>query len=94
MHAVLAISEDREVTAVAVGSDERDALELAAKHIMQTIDPSWPDIVTVFQAGVYEQVVTLWNQNRHTLPEAVEYRIVDLTAALEALEARADRPGR
>jgi hypothetical protein len=91
MHAVLTIDEDREIAPIAIGFDERDAQELAAKHIMQTIEPSWPDIVTVFEAGVYEQVVTLWNQNRHTLPEAVEYRVVDLTAAMEGFTARADR---
>lgn len=90
MHAVLTITEDRDVTAVAVGFDESDALELAAKHIMQTLDPAWPDLVTVFEAGVYEQVVTLWNQNRHLLPEPTEYQIVDITAVMEEFGARAD----
>lgn len=94
MHAVLTISEDHDITPVAVGLDERDALELAAKHIMQTLGPSWPDIVTVFEAGVYEQVVTLWNQNRYTLPKVVEYQVVDLSAAMEEFAARVDRAGR
>ncbi|MEX2542785.1 MAG: hypothetical protein WD314_13310 [Trueperaceae bacterium] len=94
MHAVLTISEDHEIVPVAVGLDEHDALELAAKHIMQTLDPSWPDIVTVFEAGVYEQVVTLWNQNRYTLPKVVEYQVVDLSAAMEEFAARVDRAGR
>ena len=90
MHAVLTIDEDRVISAVAVGFSERDAQELAAKHIMQTLDPAWPDLVTVFEAGVYEQVVSLWNQSRHSLPQPVEYKIVDLTAAMEALVERPD----
>lgn len=93
MHAVLTINEDREITPIAVGFSEEDALELAAKHIMQTFDPSWPDMATVFEAGVYEQVVTLWNQNRHTLPEPIEYQVVDLSAAMEEFAARTDTAG-
>lgn len=88
MYAVLTINEEHEITPIAVGYSENDALELAAKHIMQTLDPSWPDLITVFEAGVYGQVVTLWNQNRHTLPQPVEYRIVDLTAPMEEFAAR------
>lgn len=88
MHAVLTLDEEREITAVAVGFSESDALELAAKHIMQTLDPAWPDLVTVFEAGVYEQVVSLWNQSRHNLPQPIEYKIVDLSAAIEALAER------
>lgn len=88
MHAVLTVTDDREVTAVAMGFDEADAAALAARHIMQSYYPSWPDIVTAFEAGVYEQVVELWNQNRHEMPEPVEYRIVDMTAAVEELAAR------
>lgn len=93
MHAVVTISEDRDIVPIAIGFSESDALELAAKHIMQTHDPAWPDLVTVFEAGVYEQVVALWNQNRLTLPDPVEYRTVDLTAAMEEFAARADAAG-
>ena len=93
MHAVVTIGEDREIVPVAVGFDEDDATALAARHIMQTRDPSWPDLTTAFEAGVYEQVVTLWNQNMHTLPIPVEYQIIDLSSAFEEFSARLEAKG-
>lgn len=87
---VITLGEDRELAAVAVGTTEGEAARLAAEHIMAVQRPAWPDIRTVFDAGVYEQVIALWNANRHQAPAALEYRIVDVSDAMDDFSSRPD----
>lgn len=90
MYMVITLSEDRELAAVAVGTTETEAARLAAEHIMREQRPAWPDIRTVFEAGVHEQVIALWNANRHQAPVNLEYRVVDVGEAMDDLAARLD----
>ena len=93
MFAVLRVDDDLDVTPIAVGLSEADATELAARHIVESGGPTWPDLLTVFEAGVFEQVVTLWNGNRHQFPDSAAYRIVDVTSVMDEFGRRLDDAG-
>ena len=81
MYAVVTIDDNQDITPLATAFSLEAAERFAAAHIMQYQQPNWQDIHAVFKAGLYPQVIDLWNSSRYQAAEPVKYAILDFTQA-------------